>query len=247
MGTAGILVAAVVGALAGLTVGPAADAIATRRYGPDSDGHDPDDLALALVDAPTTARARIVAAAVTTAAVTLLAVEFADVEVWLFFTLLAWAYAVASLIDLQFLRLPDVLTYPAAGFAFVGSFVLSARIVDEVDAAVPGAIAAIAMSGFLWIVAELYRLIRRVEAFGLGDVKLQLSLGASVGWLGWSADSGAFGPIALVVWAMMTGLLLGSLGGLPAAGFKLRKHVPFGPALMLGWLVVVLLADSLRP
>lgn len=245
MGTVGIVVAAVVGALAGLSVGPAADAIATRRYGPDSEGHDPDDLALALLAAPTSSRTRSVAAAVTTLAVTLLAGEFGDVEVWAFFAVLTWAFAVAAVIDLQYLRLPDVLTWPAAALAFAGSFALAARF-DHVEAAVPGAIAAVVVAGFLWLVSGVFRMLRGADAFGLGDVKLQLSLGASVGWLGWTPTAEVLGPVSLVIWTAMAGFLIGSLAGLPAAGFKLHKHIPFGPFLMIGWFVVVLFADSLR-
>jgi len=246
VGAVGIVVAAIVGAFAGLTVRPVADAIATRRYGPDSEGHDPEDMALALATAPTSPRAAALATASTSVAFALLAGEFRDVEVWAFFAALTWLYVVAALIDLQYLRLPDVLTVPAAAIAIAGSAALAAHF-HQADAALPGAVAAVATAGFLWLVSELFRMVRRADAFGLGDVKLEISLGASVGWLGWTQDTGAFGPIALVVWAAMAGFLVGSVAGLPAARFKVSKHIPFGPFLMLGWFVVVLFADSLRP
>jgi len=246
VGAVGIVVAAIVGALAGLTVGRVADAIATRRYGPESDAHDPEDMALALATAPTSPRAAALATAGMSVAFALLAGEFPDVEVWLFFAALTWIYAVAAVIDLQYLRLPDVLTLPAAALAIAGSIALAAHF-DQADAALPGVVAAMAAAGFLWLVSGLFRMLRGADAFGLGDVKLQISLGASVGWLGWTTDTGAFGPVALVVWTAMAGFLIGSLAGLPAAGFKVSKHIPFGPFLMLGWFVVVLFADSLRP
>jgi prepilin signal peptidase PulO-like enzyme (type II secretory pathway) len=246
VGAVGIIVAAFLGALAGLTVGPAADAIATPRYGPDSEGHDPEDQELALAAAPTSARARNAAVVVTTLAVALLAGEFGDVDVWLFFVVLTYAYVVAALIDLQYLRLPDVLTWPAAGLALAGSFALSARHLDDTGAAVAGAAGALAVAGFVWAFSTLFRVLRGREAFGLGDVKLMLSLGFSVGWLGWAPLHETSGPIIMVVYAVMAGFLIGALAGLPAAGFRMSKHIPFGPFLMVGWFVVVLFADSLR-
>lgn len=245
MAAAGIVVAAVVGAVAGLTVGPAADRIATHRYGTGSEGHDPEDLELALLDAPTTPRARTVAAVVTAVAIALLAGEFADAEVWLFFAVLTWMYVVAAVIDLQYLRLPDVLTWPAAVIAIAGSIALAARF-DQTEAAWPGVIAAAGVSAFLWAFSLVFRAWRKKDAFGLGDVKLQLSLGASAGWLGWTDDTEVFGPVSMVIWVVLAGFLIGSLAGLPAAGFRLSKHIPFGPFLMVGWFVVVLFADSLR-
>ncbi len=245
MGSVGVVVAAVVGALAGLTVGPIADRIATPRYGPGTAGHDPEDLALALLAAPTSRRAGTIAAVATTVAFALLAGEFADVEVWLLFAALTWAYAVAAVINLQYLRLPDVITWPSVAVAVAGSFALAAHF-DHVEAATWGLVATAGAATFLWSFGLFFRLLRGADAFGLGDLKLLLSLGPSVGWLGWTELQPAFGPVAIVVWATLAGFVIGSVVGLPLAGFKVSKHLPFGPFLMAGWFVVVLLADSLR-
>ena len=51
---------------------------------------------------------------------------------------LAWVYVVAAVVDLQYLRLPDVLTWPAAGVALAGSLALSARHSTTSSAAVAG-------------------------------------------------------------------------------------------------------------
>jgi prepilin signal peptidase PulO-like enzyme (type II secretory pathway) len=246
VGAVGIVVAAFVGALAGLTVGTVADAIATPRYGPDSEGHDPEDQALALAAAPTSARTGTAAVVVTTVAFSLLAGEFAEVDVWAFFAVLTWVYVVAAVIDLQYLRLPDVLTLPAAAFAAVAALALAERHLDRPGAALAGFLGAAAVVGFVWGFSTLFRLLRGKEAFGLGDVKLLVSLGASVGWLGWAPLEEVSGPVTMVVYVAMAGFLIGSLAGLPAAGFRLSKHIPFGPFLMVGWFVVVLFADSLR-
>jgi prepilin signal peptidase PulO-like enzyme (type II secretory pathway) len=245
MGPLGVVAATLVGAAAGVGAGPAADRIAGPRYAPGADGHDPEDAALALIPAPTSGRCRVLAAVVVAVASTLLAVEFTHVEVWAFFAVLTWACVVAAIVDLQYLRLPDVVTLPAAAFAVTGSVVLGARF-DRAEAAPPAIVAAVAAAAVLWGVSAFFRAVRGKEAFGLGDVKLQLSLGASAGWLGWSEDLPVAGPVSIVLWVALAGFLIGSLAGLPAAGFKLSRHIPFGPFLMVGWFVVVLAADSLR-
>ena len=241
----GVVVAAVVGAAAGWAVGPAADRVATPRYGPGSPGHDPEDLALALLSTPTSRRARIVAAAITVLCFGLLATEFDELVVWAFFAALTWAYVVVAVVDLQYLRLPDVITLPAAVVALAGSAAL-ANEYGDVEAAWYGAVAAVAVTAVLWLFSLLFMVLRGKEAFGLGDVKLQVSLGASAGWLGWSEEFPAGGPVTIVIWVALGGFLVGSLAGLPAAGFRMSRSIPFGPFLMVGWFVVVLLADSLR-
>jgi leader peptidase (prepilin peptidase)/N-methyltransferase len=241
----GVVVAAVVGAVAGWAVAPVADRIATPRYGTGSPGHDPEDLELALLDIPTSRRVQIGAAAVVGLCFALLAAEFGELAVWAFFAVLTWAYVVAAVVDLQYLRLPDVITLPSAAVAVAGSLALAAEYAD-VEAAWYGAVAAVAVTVVLWLFSLLFMVVRGKEAFGLGDVKLQVSLGASAGWLGWSEEFPAGGPVTVVIWVALAGFLVGSLAGLPAAGFRMSKSIPFGPFLMVGWFVVVLLADSLR-
>lgn len=245
MSTLAVLAATAAGAGAGWLVGPVADAIATPRYGPGAAGHDPEDLELALLPAPTTATTRGVTAAAVAAAAGLLASRLGAVDAWLYFAALAWACAVACVVDLQYLRLPDLVTWPAAAVALAGGLAICARE-GEPGAAVVAALAACAMAAVLFVAAELFAAIRGQEAFGLGDIKLELSLGTSVGWLGWSEAAPVVGPVRFVLVAAVVGMAAGALAGLPAAGFRLRRPIPFGPFLVLGWLVVVLLADELR-
>ena len=68
---------------------------------------------------------------------------------------------------------------------------------------------------------------------GLGDVKLALTLGLSLGWLSWGA----------VAFGVFTAFLLGGLAGLAAIcllGLNRKSLLPFGPWLVTGALLGVL-------
>jgi leader peptidase (prepilin peptidase)/N-methyltransferase len=109
-----------------------------------------------------------------------------------------------------------------------------------------GAVAGLVVyAGFLWVARLLYMLARGKEGMGLGDVKLALSLGASAGWLGGAyVDPASIGGVQLAIYAALIGNVFGVVGGL-MAGRALNREVPFGPALVAGWLVTVVFAESL--
>jgi prepilin signal peptidase PulO-like enzyme (type II secretory pathway) len=80
---------------------------------------------------------------------------------------------------------------------------------------------------------------------GMGDIKLAISLGATAGWLGGAyTDPANAGSLQLVIYAALAGNLLGAVVGF-AALRKPDRELPFGPALVLGWLLVVANADRL--
>jgi leader peptidase (prepilin peptidase)/N-methyltransferase len=135
-----------------------------------------------------------------------------------------------------------VFTYPAAALAVVGAFALAAHE----DVPTSGIwVGMAAYAGFLWFARVAYLVGRGQEGMGLGDVKLALSLGASVGWLGSVGfDPGWAGALRLVVYAAMAGLLLGAVVGLVVLR-RVRVEIPFGPSLVFGWLVVVTLFEPL--
>lgn len=237
-----VAVAAVLGAAGGELAGRLADAVATPRYGVGTGGHDPDDAALAPLHPPTTSGQRLALAALGAAAVAALAARTDDGWVVAYLAVLALAYLAAMTVDLQYLRLPNLFTYPAAAFAVAGAALLS----DRLDTAFTGAwVGLLIYAGFLWIARLAFLLVRGKEGMGLGDVKLALSLGASAGWLGGSlSDPAGIGAAQLVVYAALLGNVFGVVGGL-LGGRTLNREIPFGPALVAGWFVVILFADSI--
>ena len=241
----GIALTAGLGALGGWFAAPAADAIATPRYGPDAPGHDPEDLELAPLAAPTTRPARIVLAVLGAGGGALLARPFDDAEVVVLLGVLGLLYLVAMTVDLQYLRLPNVCTYPAAAIALAGTLALSARLDVPWSTAVTGTIV---YAAFLLLARGLFLLVRGVEGMGLGDVKLSLSLGASLGWVGGVIDP--LNPILGSIRLVVLSALLANVGG-AVIGFillrRLDKAFPFGPYLVAGWLAILALSEQLAP
>lgn len=141
-----------------------------------------------------------------------------------------WLAAVGvtlAVIDLDTLRLPDRLTLPA----FVAGVVLLA---------VPGDWSALGRAGLGAVAAGgaalLLALIAPSGGLGLGDVKLLAVLGLFLGWLGWG----------VLVLGVAFGFVLGALvavGMLASRRAGLRDHLAFGPWLIAGALVAVVVAQ----
>jgi leader peptidase (prepilin peptidase) / N-methyltransferase len=145
------------------------------------------------------------------------------------------ALVAVSVIDLQLLRIPDRVTFPTLALAV--PLVLAVSLdQDGGDAFRAGLIGALA-----YFVALLVPHLVYPRGMGFGDVKLALLMGLYLGWRGWEPEHPVAGPIANVLYGLMLGCILGVVFGV---GHQLvtrrRGEFPFGPALALGCLVVVL-------
>jgi leader peptidase (prepilin peptidase)/N-methyltransferase len=237
-----VVVAAALGAAGGELSGRLADAVAGPRYGPGTDGYDPDDAALAPLHPPTTTSQRVVLAVLGALGAAALAASTDSGEVAVYLGVLFVGYLAAMTVDLQYLRLPNVFTFTAAVVAVAGAWVISERL----DVPFTGAwLGLLVYGGFLWVARVGYLLLRGREGMGLGDVKLALSLGASAGWVGGTwVDPAGVGAAQLVIFAALLGNLLGAVGGLVLLR-RFDREFPFGPALVAGWVVVVASAETL--
>lgn len=166
------------------------------------------------------------AAALAAAALVAVAATGGRWPVWGLLALAGWAAAVVALtfVDLAVHRLPDRFTLPAAGW--VVAWLGLAALTGADGGAWVRAVAAAAVCGLGFAVVTL---IFGSRGFGLGDAKLALSIGALLGWLGWTA--------------LVAGLLLAFLtSGLVAAVLLASRRVgrrdslPFGPFLAAGTL-----------
>lgn len=135
-----------------------------------------------------------------------------------------WGFLLVALlwIDLDFQLLPDALTFPGT-LVGVGAALLGPGARHAMVGMLLGA-------GLLWLVAELYFRIRRIEGLGGGDVKLAAMFGAVLG-----------GPLALLT------IFLAAFSGTAWAAVLLARGeadgktpLPFGtllaPAAMVSFL-----------
>ena len=142
-----------------------------------------------------------------------------------------WSLVVATVIDLEFriipnrltLRLPVVLLPLLIGAAsYDGAWLDLRRAV----------IAGVAVPGVMFALSELFRLLRGQVGIGMGDIKLAISLGLVVGYLG---------GLELVVFAYGTivSAVLIAIGLMFAGRAKLASRIPFGPYLAIGAMIPV--------
>ena len=135
-----------------------------------------------------------------------------------------WGFLIVALlwIDLDFQLLPDALTLPGTLFA-IAAAVLNHSLRDAMFGMLVGA-------GLLFLVAELYLRIRKVEGMGFGDVKLAAMFGALLG------------PSLALLTIFMAAFAGSVVGGVLMARGRggMKTALPFGvflaPAAMIAYL-----------
>ena len=141
-------------------------------------------------------------------------------------------------IDLEIQILPDVIDIPGIAIGLVIGAVhlgalypdlfLSRTLLESVTGAMVG-------GGILLAIALAYKLLRKIEGMGLGDVKMMAMLGAVMGWE-------SLLPILML--ASMTGAIIGvALAVRSRQGMQLA--LPFGVFLGLAALVVLFFGRAL--
>jgi leader peptidase (prepilin peptidase) / N-methyltransferase len=150
---------------------------------------------------------------------------------------LTWALVVATVIDLEFRIIPNRLTYPlplvllplVVGAAwFDGAWTDLRRAV----------IAAIALPAVMLLLSEGFRLLRGQPGIGMGDIKLAVSLGLVVGYLGGlHIVVFAYGAVISAVVIAIVLMLAGRA--------KLASRIPFGPYLAIGTMLVIIAGGPL--
>lgn len=179
---------------------------------------------------------------------------------WTLVPLLFFASSLIALsaVDMARYRLPDRLVFPslALSIVLIGGLSLAN---DSGDHLVRALITGLAYALVLFVFNIVYP-----AGLAFGDVKLSLLLGL---FLGWSATNG-IDAARLVVWALLLGMILGIVSGLlvglgrrafgpgflPDPDFPpaddgsldplLKTAFPFGPALCLSALSLVILSDQ---
>ena len=137
-----------------------------------------------------------------------------------------------ALIDLDCKRLPDALTLPSYPVAVV-LLGVAALVGSDSGEPLRGLLGGAAMYAVYFALCFAYP-----AGMGFGDVKLAGVLGLYTGWIGWGA------------WAvgLFLGFFLGGVFGLALIAAKRggrKTAVPFGPFMLLGVLIAVLVGQDL--
>jgi leader peptidase (prepilin peptidase)/N-methyltransferase len=158
-------------------------------------------------------------------------------------------------IDAEHMILPNVITYPLLVFAlavrilfpliFAGdhfSDITFSPINQLVGypswlLSLAGALfGALVGGGSLWLVGEIWKRLRGVEAMGLGDVKMMFAVGALLGW-------------RLTILTIFLGAFAGALVGIVLIARQKNKdfqmQLPFGIFLGIGSIVALLFGDRI--
>ena len=141
-------------------------------------------------------------------------------------------------IDLDIQILPDVIDIPGIviglgiGATHLGALYpdlqLSSTLLESVTGAAAGA-------GVLLVIGLTYKLVRKIEGMGFGDVKMMAMLGAVGGWE----------PLfPLLLLASVTGAVTGLLVAAKSAE-GMKAAVPFGVFLGIAFLVVLFFGPTL--
>ncbi len=137
---------------------------------------------------------------------------------------------VLMVIDWRTTLLPTRVLHPT--YVVMAVLVPLAALVDgDLDSLYRAGWGWLLVGGWFWIFWFL------VTAWGFGDVRLARVLGPALGYLGW----------AQVLMGLALMLVVGAIGGLAVAAARrsLRARVPYGPWMLIGALVAVLLGPWL--
>jgi leader peptidase (prepilin peptidase) / N-methyltransferase len=138
---------------------------------------------------------------------------------------------VLAVVDWRTRLLPTYLIAPSYGLLVLLTLV-AALVDDDGHALVRAVFGWLVVGGFYLLMWLVYP-----KGIGYGDVRLSGLLGIALGYLGWAE--------ALV--GGYAGLLVGSLGGVVLVRARLvdRRHVPFGPFMVLGAVLGVALGPAI--
>lgn len=135
--------------------------------------------------------------------------------------ILTWALIAMVFIDCEHKLIPDNITLP---LLWMGLLLNVRGFFIPPEAAIIGAIC-----GYIipWIIANLFKLVRKIDGMGYGDFKLFALFGA---WFGWQ----------ILLLTITLAALLGSIVGITlilCKKHKFQQELPFGPYIaIVGWI-----------
>lgn len=166
-----------------------------------------------------------------------------SLEAVIIYVLLSYTLIVIAFIDIDYLIVPNAITYSGMILILVFSIVcpeiyyvkllegnFALNQVNRIDSIVVCLIGMAVSGGIVYLTAIIGKLILKKDAMGIGDAKLMCMCGGIIGW--------KLGIIVFFI-APFFGLLL----AVPMLIFKNAKRIPYAPFLSLAILLVIFYDD----
>lgn len=159
-------------------------------------------------------------------------------------------------IDSEHMILPNVITYPLLLFALLVRLIYPILFNNAIPfsdlshspllyfhgqpiwfVSIVGAVlGGLVGGGSLWLVGEIWKKLRGVDAMGMGDVKMMFGVGALLGW-------------RLTLLSIFIGAFTGAIAGVAAIITSKEKdmqaQIPFGIFLGIGSVIALLFGDKI--
>ncbi|HEX8289012.1 MAG TPA: prepilin peptidase [Pyrinomonadaceae bacterium] len=158
-------------------------------------------------------------------------------------------------IDAEHMILPNVITYPLLVFSLLVRLLfplfLSAEYFSDTKFApltyfqnypswlvslIGAVLGGLVGGGFLWLVGAIWKMLRGVDAMGLGDVKMMFAVGALLGWRL---------TILSIFLGAFSGAVIGMLVIYRQKEKDLQTQIPFGIFLGIGSILSLLFGEQL--
>ena len=164
---------------------------------------------------------------------------------WLYlvYLVLCCALIISTFVDLEFLVIPDEVTFVGMPLALLFSAAFpelhdaphtlrhfSLAGIMRVDALIASALGMVAGGGMIFLCGVIGKWIFRKDAMGAGDVKLMGMVGGIVGW-------------KLAVTIFFVAPFFGLFMAIPTLVLKKKHLIPYGPFLSLATLVCIFMQD----
>ncbi|WP_018125828.1 prepilin peptidase [Desulfovibrio oxyclinae] len=154
---------------------------------------------------------------------------------WLANMVFGALFIFGSFVDLRTFILPDRVTLGGFVLAIAYKAIVGLHLGNILMPLKPALLGAGFAAGLFWVMQRVYRIVRKEEGLGTGDVKLMLPVGALVGPAGLP-----FTILAAALGAMVGSFIYMRLPG--SSGFKTR--IPFGPFLCFGAMLYILVGEA---
>ena len=153
----------------------------------------------------------------------------------LLFFILSICFIVIFFIDLKHFIIPNEITYPLMVIGFLKSFDpnLNTNLFPNFLNSLIGGLFGFAI---IWLIIFIYKKLRNKEGMGLGDAKLLSAMGF---WFGWVS-------IPFIIFFSSAIALLSVIPDLIKNKKKLSSQIPFGPYIIIGNVVFLILLDQIK-